>query len=113
MFAKSLYVAVLTCGVLSWSGAFADEELTFDSLDSLEYQEDNGVCASWGEGYALVPGTNTCLRVSGYVWTQFGTSSRSGGGETGSRARLQFDSRGDTEFGDFAGQLRLQDTFGD
>ncbi|MEO4044792.1 porin [Hoeflea sp. CAU 1731] len=87
--------------------------MTFDSLDSFEYEEDNSVCASYGEGYALVPGTKTCLRVSGYVSTQFGTSSRSGGDETGSRAGLQFDSRGDTEFGDFASQLRLQDAFGD
>ncbi|MBW8639504.1 porin [Hoeflea sp. WL0058] len=113
MFAKSLSAAVLAYGLLNGAGAFAEEELTFDSLDSLEYEEDNGICASYGEGYAPVPGTNTCLRVSGYVWTQFGTSSRSGGDETGSRARLQFDSRGDTEFGDFASQLRLQDTFGD
>ncbi|MEQ8450708.1 MAG: porin, partial [Nitratireductor sp.] len=33
------------------------------------------VCDAYGAGFFYIPGTETCLRISGYVWYQVGTGS--------------------------------------
>ena len=81
--------------------------------DTFVVDKDTGVCEAFGAGYARLPGTSTCIRVSGYVWSQVGVSSGSDRWQSDSRARLQFDSRTDTEWGELAGRLRIQGTVGD
>lgn len=82
------------------------------------------VCDAYGVGFFYIPGTETCLRISGYVWYQIQSHSFNGGLETtpyyggvvdsfnkNVRARLNFDARSDTEWGTLRGFIRLQSTF--
>ncbi|PJR08327.1 porin [Sinorhizobium meliloti] len=73
------------------------------------------VCDAFGTGYFYIPGTETCLRVSGYLrfQTSFGpdeVNSRQGWGSQGtsdwdsfSRAQLVVTSKSETEFGTLTG----------
>jgi hypothetical protein len=36
------------------------------------------VCDAYGAGFFYIPGTETCLQISGYVWYQIGASSKQG-----------------------------------
>jgi hypothetical protein len=90
------------------------------------------VCDAYGAGFFYIPGTETCLSINGYVWFQLGaTSQRDGndtqgywfgpsasaptyhndGWNTGTRVRMNFDLRSDTELGTLRGWIRLQADF--
>jgi hypothetical protein len=81
------------------------------------------VCDAYGAGFFYIPGTETCLSVSGYVWFQVGLTNA---GTSGSyygfvpavgwnnetvRARVNFDARSDTELGTLRSYIRLQGTW--
>jgi len=83
------------------------------------------VCDAYGAGFFYIPGTETCLSINGYVWFQVGATSRQDAGDTpgyyfnsnfdqhngwqtGSRVRINFDARSDTELGTLRGWIRLQ-----
>ncbi|MCO5159835.1 MAG: porin [Mesorhizobium sp.] len=76
------------------------------------------ICDAYGAGFFYIPGTETCLRVSGYVRYQVGTASD---GETPNyngfepegwsshvRARVNFDARSETEWGTLRSFTRFQ-----
>jgi hypothetical protein len=86
------------------------------------------VCDAYGAGFFYIPGTETCMSINGYVWFQVqagsGTSVGDGGDDTpgyygndlggwktGSRVRINFDVRSDTELGTLRGWMRLQADF--
>jgi hypothetical protein len=87
------------------------------------------VCDAYGSGFFYIPGTETCLSINGYVWFQVGATSRQDAGDTpgyyfndptfnshngwqtGSRVRINFDARSDTELGTLRGWMRLQADF--
>jgi hypothetical protein len=89
------------------------------------------VCDAYGAGFFYIPGTETCLSINGYVWFQVGATSDEGAGDTpgyfgghtssapyssdgwntGSRVRINFDARSDTELGTLRGWMRLQADF--
>ncbi|MDB5555984.1 MAG: porin subfamily protein [Rhizobium sp.] len=60
--------------------------------DEFDQQQAVGACDAYGTGFAKLPGTNTCVRVSGQVrYDQyFSGSNRSGG-----RTTMDFETRGD------------------
>ncbi|MBZ0163633.1 MAG: porin [Notoacmeibacter sp.] len=68
------------------------------------------VCDAYGAGFFYIPGTETCLRISGEVRVQIGGAT---GGTTYSvlaRGRLNFDARSDTELGTLRGFIRIDGT---
>lgn len=91
--------------------------------DSMEYVR---VCDAYGAGFFYIPGTETCLKVSGYLrFDLAGGDDVFTGGPVGadendtwyarSRAELRFDARSETELGtlrSFA-DTRVQNTNGD
>jgi hypothetical protein len=87
------------------------------------------VCDAYGAGFFYIPGTETCLSINGYVWFQVGATSQKNdndsqgyyfgpsaktpgynndGWNTGSRVRINFDARSETEWGTLRGWMRLQ-----
>ena len=71
-------------------------------------------CPEWGPGFVHVPGSSTCVRVTGRVRAEYGTA---GGGRRVSRessvgpgvaARLDLDTRSQTEFGPLRTVVRVK-----
>ncbi|MBP1862368.1 hypothetical protein J2Z75_005907 [Rhizobium herbae] len=69
------------------------------------------VCDAFGTGYFYIPGTETCLKIGGFVrfQTNFGPD-RSGTSDwdTFTRGQLQFDAKNDTELGTLESTIVLQ-----
>jgi hypothetical protein len=61
--------------------------------DEFEQLQAVGACDVYGTGFAKLPGTNTCVRVSGHVRIEKGTSNRSSG--LGGQTTLDFETRTD------------------
>ncbi len=97
------------------SGASAADAIIAAEPEPVEYVR---VCDAFGNGYFYIPGTETCLRISGYVWFQVGAtdvsydSSIGDTWENSTRARVNIDARSDTEWGELASRIRLQGTWG-
>lgn len=105
------------------SGASAADAIVAAEPEPVEYVR---VCDAFGNGYFYIPGTETCLRISGYVWFQVGGDSainqfRDVSGirrlgrstyEQSTRARVNIDARSDTEWGELASRIRIQSTWG-
>jgi hypothetical protein len=105
------------------SGARAADAVVMAEPEPVEYVR---VCDAYGAGFFYIPGTETCLRISGYVWYQIGANGYSDatdtpgyiGGTTGdgwlksTRARVNFDARSDTEWGTLRAFIRYQATWG-
>ncbi|QDZ03020.2 porin [Nitratireductor mangrovi] len=83
------------------------------------------VCDAFGAGFFYIPGTETCLRISGYVRYRVGATSDDGvtdtpnfngyapdGWNKETRARVNIDARQSTEWGLLRSYLRLQATWG-
>ncbi|MDP3895585.1 MAG: porin, partial [Mesorhizobium sp.] len=95
------------------------------------------ICDAYGAGFFYIPGTETCLKISGYVWYQIGaegwdtTTSPGISGDTrpfyngpgatvalgtpdvegwykSVRARVNFDARSETEWGTLRSYIRFQ-----
>ncbi len=103
------------------TGAKAADAVVVAEPEPVEYVR---VCDAYGSGFFYIPGTETCLSISGYVWFQIAASGNQvAGADTGaafssantwgvsSRARLNFDARSDTEWGTLRGFIRVQSTF--
>ena len=106
---------------LAVTGAKAADAIVFAEPEPVEYVR---VCDVYGAGFFYIPGTETCLRVSGYVYHQFGATSwndigdtASWSGTTGTRAdrftsrtrgRVNFDARSETQYGTLRSYVRFQ-----
>jgi hypothetical protein len=82
------------------------------------------VCDAFGTGYFYIPGTETCLKIGGYVrfQTSFGGESASGASldiygpaeasssdwDAGTQVYLTVDAKSDTEYGTLTGYLALE-----
>ena len=99
------------------SGARAADAVVYEP-EPVEYVK---VCDAYGAGFFYIPGTETCLSISGYVFVQIGTSNEFGRtpdyyGPTVAdgtyspyvRARVNFDARSDTEWGTLRSYIRVQ-----
>jgi hypothetical protein len=112
--------------LLAVSGARAADAVMAPEPEPVDYVR---VCDAYGSGFFYIPGTETCLSINGYVWFQVGATSRQDAGDTpgyyfndptfnshngwqtGSRVRINFDARSDTELGTLRGWMRLQADF--
>jgi hypothetical protein len=98
------------------SGAQAADAIVAAEPEPMEYVR---VCDAFGTGYFYIPGTETCLKIGGYVrfQTNFGRDAVTGGAfegngssnwDTFTRGQLQFDAKNDTELGTLESVIVLQ-----
>lgn len=83
------------------SGVHAADAIVAADPEPLSYVR---VCDAYGTGYFYIPGTETCLRVSGKVRTEgYSADAKNAASHTGTlwhdRAELGFDTATDTEYG--------------
>jgi hypothetical protein len=96
-------------GLVAVAGAQA-ADLPVRKAAPVEYVR---VCTTYGTGYFYLPGTDTCLRMSGYVQADYQYLDASGDREDfdkigfRARARLNLDLRTATEWGLLRGYMRL------
>ncbi|OBZ96063.1 membrane protein [Pararhizobium polonicum] len=90
------------------SGAQAADAIVAAEPEPLEYVR---VCDAFGTGYFYIPGTETCLKIGGYVRFQTNFGPNVGGfsdWNTFTRGQLQFDAKNDTELGTLESTIVLQ-----
>ncbi|MBW9056190.1 porin [Rhizobium mesosinicum] len=71
------------------------------------------VCDAYGTGYFYIPGTETCLKIEGYIRFQVNVGPSAGGDNDSSwdavtRGQVQFTAKSDTEYGPLTGVIVLQ-----
>ncbi|MBO0142498.1 porin [Agrobacterium sp. Ap1] len=103
------------------SGAQAADAIVAAEPEPLEYVR---VCDAFGTGYFYIPGTETCLKVGGYVRAQvdgrsdFGILGSAGTQSTGNaqdggyrsniRGQFAVEAKNDTEFGTLASKITVR-----
>ncbi|GHC69074.1 hypothetical protein GCM10010136_14430 [Limoniibacter endophyticus] len=93
--------------VAAVSGARAADAVVFAEPEPMEYVR---VCDVYGAGFYYIPGTETCLKIGGYVRYQINASER--GANDGfikqGRATLGIDARSETELGTLRSFIELR-----
>ncbi len=98
------------------SGAHAADAIVAAEPEAVEYVR---VCDAYGTGYFYIPGTETCLKINGYIRFDvnyaFGDGTDSAtlgqGGEdwnVRTRGQVQFTAKSDTEYGPLTGIIVYQ-----
>ncbi|MBO3759603.1 porin [Ciceribacter sp. L1K23] len=91
------------------SGAQAADAIVAAEPEPMEYVR---VCDAFGTGYFYIPGTETCLKIGGYVRTQIDFRGENdfldSGYRTNSRAYLEFDAKSDSELGTVGAYVALE-----
>ncbi len=97
------------------SGAQAADAIVAAEPEPMEYVR---VCDAFGTGYFYIPGTETCLKIGGYVRVQLDGRSdddlapvvadRDAGYRTNTRAQLRLEAKSDTEFGALGSRITLR-----
>ena len=88
--------------LIAASGARAADTVVVAEPEPVEYVK---VCDAYGAGFFYIPGTETCLKVSGYMrFDAQGGDDVYNGGKLGTwvnhtRAEVRFDARSETELG--------------
>ncbi len=97
------------------SGAQAADAIVAAEPEPVEYVR---VCDAYGTGYFYIPGTETCLKIEGYIRFQVdwsaGDLADNGGGEDWSartRGQVAFKAKSDTELGTLTGAIVYQANF--
>ncbi|WP_309084046.1 porin [Chelativorans sp.] len=105
---KSLLIgsAAVTAAV---SGAQAADAIVVPEPEPMEYVR---VCDVYGAGFFYIPGTETCLKIGGYVRYQMGYSDgdfvEQEGWDKYARATVTLDARSETELGTLGGFIELR-----
>ncbi len=93
------------------SGAQAADAIVAAEPEPMEYVR---VCDAFGTGYFYIPGTETCLKIGGYVRVQLDgrsdddLSGDDAGYRTNTRAQIRLDAKSDTEFGALGSRITLR-----
>ena len=115
---KSLFLASAAAMAVV-SGAQAADAIVAAEPEPVEYVR---VCDAYGTGYFYIPGTETCLKINGYIRLQVDVApnassiSASGGGsvpndsdwDARTRGQVQFTAKSDTEYGPLTGLIVIQ-----
>jgi hypothetical protein len=105
-----------TAALAAVTGARAADAVVVAEPEAVEYVR---VCDVYGKGFFYIPGTETCLKVSGHVrFDAKAGDDVSKGGKLGSwklksRATIRFDARSDTELGTLRSYAETQFNFAD
>ncbi|WP_417433996.1 porin [Hoeflea sp.] len=124
---KSLLIGS-AAALVAVSGARAADAIVAAEPEPVEYVR---VCDAFGTGFFYIPGTETCLKIDGYVRVRVGGSrykvagneyirpsstnavlGRNEGYTRNTRARINFDARSETELGTLRGYIRIQSDSG-
>jgi hypothetical protein len=104
---KSLLIGS-AAAIVAVSGAQAADAIVAAEPEAVEYVR---VCDAFGAGFFYIPGSETCLKVGGYVrfQTNFGRD-ESGSSDWNSftRAQVAFDARTETDLGVLRSQITLR-----
>ncbi len=96
------------------SGAQAADAIVAAEPEPMEYVR---VCDAFGTGYFYIPGTETCLKIGGYVRAQIdgrsdfdigGAQLLGGGYKTNTRGKLQVSAKSDTELGTLSSVINME-----
>ncbi|WP_111562177.1 porin [Rhizobium sp.] len=90
------------------SPVFAADAIVAAEPEAVEYVR---VCDAYGTGYFYIPGTETCLKVSGYLrFEVYGGPNQNGTSDWNARTRaqVQFTAKSDTEYGPLTGVIVLR-----
>ena len=93
------------------SGAQAADAIVAAEPEPMEYVR---VCDAFGTGYFYIPGTETCLKIGGYVRFQvdgrsdFDLTGADAGYRTNTRGQVAVEAKNDTEFGTLASKITLR-----
>jgi len=97
------------------SGAHAADAIVAAEPEAVEYVR---VCDAYGTGYFYIPGTETCLKINGYIRFDvnygFGEGFENGGLEdwnVRTRGQVQFTAKSETEYGPLTGVIVYQYNF--
>ncbi len=116
---KSLLIGS-AAALVAVTGARAADAVVMPEPEPVEYVR---VCDMYGSGFFYIPGTETCLAISGKVWYQITASSFRAGDTTGFNdyfgtsstnwaanieADVQFDARSETEWGTLRSYIRAR-----
>src|SRR5690606_33744929 len=100
---KSLLLGSAVASV-AFTGAQAADAIFVPEPEPMEYVR---VCDVYGAGFFYIPGTETCLKIGGYVRYQINADEDDDGWRKQSRANLQLDARSETELGTLRGFAEL------
>ncbi|WP_159592711.1 porin [Chelativorans xinjiangense] len=112
---KSLLIGSAAATVAA-TGAQAADAIFVPEPEPMEYVR---VCDVYGAGFFYIPGTETCLKIGGYVRYEMGFTDgdfvEAEGWDKLARATVTLDARSETEYGTLGGfiELRLQTTGGE
>jgi hypothetical protein len=89
------------------SGAQAADAIVAAAPEPAEYVR---VCDAFGTGYFYIPGTETCLKISGYVRAQVDYSSLAGGRNWNAKTRglVSLSAKNDSEIGTIGSTITLR-----
>ncbi|KQY19724.1 porin [Rhizobium sp. Root482] len=92
------------------SGAQAADAIVAAEPEPMEYVR---VCDAFGTGYFYIPGTETCLKVGGYVRTQINYIDNDSGSDAAdwdarTKGYLTFAAKNDTEIGTVSAYINLE-----
>jgi hypothetical protein len=87
------------------SGARAADAVVVAEPEPMEYVR---ICDVYGAGYYYIPGTETCLKIGGYVRYQIDFDDDDDGWRKLARAELTFTAKSETEYGTLTGHIDLR-----
>lgn len=102
--------------LIAVSGARAADAVVVAEPEPVEYVR---VCDAYGQGFFYIPGTETCLKISGYVRYDAGAGDDVYSGANvdtwskQSRADVRFDARSETELGTLRSYIETRFNFTD
>ena len=102
---KSLLIGS-AAALVAVSGARAADAVVAEP-EAVEYVR---VCDAYGAGFFYIPGTETCLKIGGYVRYQIDFSSDDSGWRKKAVADLQFTASSDTELGTLTSYIEVSTT---
>lgn len=109
---RSLLVGLSIVIALSQGAAAADQPIVPMAAAEPAGMEYVVYCETIGTGFFVIPGTDTCLKIGGYVRADFNyreqTSYQGNEITTRARSRLNWDARTDTEYGTLRSFVQLE-----
>jgi hypothetical protein len=86
------------------SGAYAADAVVGEP-EATEYVR---VCDAYGTGFFYIPGSETCLKMGGFVRDDISTKTGADGFDHQARGRLEFTSKNESEIGTVTGWIRFE-----
>jgi hypothetical protein len=108
---KSLLIGSAAVMAVSTGGAKAADAIVMAEPEPMEYVR---ICDVYGTGFFYIPGTETCLKIGGYIREQINVDGGFVGYNVLSRLNVEFDARSETEIGTLRGYgvVRLNHQWG-